>query len=247
MLNLQRRICLAVPVYNEGPLIADSIEAFLSESCFYTLLIVNDGSNEEDSNLLNKLANSLNFNLINHGENRGYGAACKSAAKWAHDNSYEWIIFADSDLTNPVNEITHLASILGSESVDIYKANRFGSSYGMKKVKYFRRLLSRVASLITTSLIANNIADPTNGFRAIKCQAYSEFNLSSNDFSIILEEVTEYLRLGLKVSNFDSILGSRSQVQKPSNFQYSIRLLLRYSIWTLKCAVIRSRRIIKRP
>ena len=211
----------------------------MSGGDYYTLLIVNDGSNDGTYETLKLCAADLRFELVTHAQNLGYGAACKTGASWAHKMGYEWIIFADSDLTNPVSEIISLAKNLDSNSADVYKANRFGITYGMKRVNGYRRKLSHMASFITTTFIGETLADPTNGFRAVRTRIFAEFVLDSKDFSIILEEVTEYFRLGLRIQNFDSILGARNETQNLSNFNYSPKLLIRYFRWTLKCAFYR--------
>jgi len=79
----------------------------------------------------------------------------------------------------------------------------------------------------------------------VRTRSYAEFHLKSNDFSIILEEVTEYIRLGLKIENFESVLGVRSELQNPSSFHYSSNLLFRYSRWTLKCFFFRIKNFLK--
>lgn len=239
MSEQKKTTCLVIPVYNEKPSISNSLKEFMSGKSHYTLLVVNDGSSDGTNELLKLCAKDLNFELITHEFNLGYGAACKTGARWAHEKGYEWVIFADSDLTNPVSEIISLAKNLDSDSVDVYKANRFGITYGMKRVNGYRRILSHVASFIASTFIGKTIADPTNGFRAVRSKIFAELHLDSQDFSIILEEVTEYFRLGLRVENFDSILGARNETQNPSNFNYSPTLLFRYFRWTLKCAFFR--------
>ena len=218
----------------------------MSGGSHYTLLVVNDGSIDGTYELLKLYAENLRFEIITHEQNLGYGAACKTGARWAYETGYEWIIFADSDLTNPVSEIISLAKKLDSDSADVYKANRFGNNYGMKEVNGYRRILSHVASFIASTFIGKTIADPTNGFRAVRTRIFSEFELDSKDFSIILEEVTEYFRLGLRIQNFESILGARNETQNPSNFNYSSKLIIRYFRWTLKCAFFRLNLFIRR-
>ncbi len=237
--------CLVIPVYNEKPSISNSLKEFMLGRSHYTLLVVNDGSSDGTYELLKLCAEDLHFELLTHEHNLGYGAACKTGARWAHEKGHEWVIFADSDLTNPVSEIISLAKNLDSNSADVYKANRFGITYGMKRVNGYRRILSHMASFIASTFIGRSIADPTNGFRAVRTRIFAEFVLDSNDFSIILEEVTEYFRLGLRIQNFDSILGARNGTQNPSNFNYSSKLLIRYFRWTLKCAFFRLKIFIR--
>jgi glycosyltransferase involved in cell wall biosynthesis len=224
-----------IPVYNENQSISESVVALASGTSHYKLLFVEDGSTDGTLKTLSELKSEYGFELIVHEINLGYGAACRSGAAWAISKQYEWIIFADSDLTNSPNEIVNLSKAVLSGNSDVYKASRFITQRDKKLVTRIRKGLSTSAKYLTCLFLGLKIEDPTNGFRAIRADLYSQFRLSSMDFSLIMEEVCEYLRLGASISNFDAYLGIRNVNQRASSFRYNPKLLQNYLYWCQRC------------
>jgi glycosyltransferase involved in cell wall biosynthesis len=213
-----------IPVFNENQSINESVIALASGSSHYKLLFVEDGSTDETLKTLSALKLAYDFELLIHESNLGYGAACRSGAAWAISRQYEWIIFADSDLTNSPDEIIDLSKEILSGTSDVYKANRFKTQTDKRLMTRFRNLLSTFARYLTRLLIGPKIKDPTNGFRAIR-----------TDFSLIMEEVFEYLRLSASISNFEAHLGIRNANQRASSFRYNPNLLRNYLYWSQRC------------
>lgn len=232
-------VCLVIPVFNENQSINESVVALTSGTSHYKLLLVEDGSTDETPKTLSKLKLKYDFELLIHESNLGYGAACRSGAAWAISMQYEWIIFADSDLTNSPEEIVNLSKQILSGTSDVYKANRFKTQTDKRLTTRIRHFLSTFARYLTRLLIGPKIKDPTNGFRAIRANLYSQFQLYSMDFSLIMEEVFEYLRLGASISNFEAHLGIRSVDQRASSFRYNPKLLRNYLYWCQRCFVQR--------
>jgi glycosyltransferase involved in cell wall biosynthesis len=242
---MNSKICLVIPVFNENQSIANSIPELAPNSSEYKLLFIDDGSTDKTLDTLLRLQDSYGYEVIAHQNNAGYGAACRTGAKWAIDNSYEWVIFADSDLTNPPSEIKALAVSLEKTEIQVYKANRVSPKINFGKNGKKRQILSAAAKLVSVMLIGKSIKDPTNGFRAVHTSLYKEMNLRSSSFSLIMEEVCEYIRLGAKISNFQSYLGQRSKDQRISSFSYDLKTFNEYLTWCFKCLNQRFIRFVK--
>jgi glycosyltransferase involved in cell wall biosynthesis len=233
------RICLAIPVYNENKSLEKTIVELSVGSSDYKLLFIDDGSTDGSSDTLNSFKGKYEFEVLGHQINLGYGAACRTGATWAFANGFEWIIFADSDLTNPPIEIINLSKRLLSSNFNIHKANRMPSESLVVVGTKYRHILSTFAKYFTNFFVGHDIQDPTNGFRAIRLDLYQQFRLTANDFSLIMEEVYEYIRLDAQVCNFDSCLGVRDEDQRLSSFRYSKKLVTRYIYWSIRCMIQR--------
>jgi dolichol-phosphate mannosyltransferase len=238
-MSSKKEVCLVIPVYNEAASIEISVVALLPDQHEYTLLFVDDGSTDATQHKLRKLLRQHPFELIAHESNQGYGAACRSGGQWAISNNFDWIIFADSDLTNPPNEIRNLAILILQNDFDVHKASRETISANIDANFLKRRILSEIARTFSSWFIGSSIHDPTNGFRAVRANLYGVMELKSNDFSIILEEDCEYLRHSAKIRNFPSKLGTRDQSQRKSSFRYDVKLLLSYVYWCFRCLMSR--------
>jgi len=233
------KVCLVIPVYNENRTLHRTIVELMEGSRDYKLLFVDDGSNDGSTKTLTRLHSKYQFDTVTHDQNLGYGSACRSGADWAISKGYEWIVFADSDLTNPLNEIVDLVKRIQNVDFDVYKANRVASSTSMSFNSSYRKFLSLLAKRFTKFFVGPSIKDPTNGFRAIRSDFYKQFRLHSCDFSLIMEEVYEYIRLEARICNFEARLGTRSLEQKESSFRYNKQLIQRYVYWCFRCLLRR--------
>jgi len=89
------------PAYNEEASLKKvvlSAKAVLESLNFlkeWEIIIVNDGSQDGTGKLAQKLArNDQRIRVVNHQNNKGYGASLKSGF---YNASYPWIAFTDSD------------------------------------------------------------------------------------------------------------------------------------------------------
>lgn len=101
---------LAIPIFNEEQNIKKLINtinnSFLKNDTSCTkIVLVNDGSIDRSKSLINSCIKKKDkILLLNHKINKGYGAALRTAIRYSKNKS-DYIIFADSDLTNPLNDI----------------------------------------------------------------------------------------------------------------------------------------------
>ena len=145
-------------------------------------MFVNDGSN--DSSKHTNLLIKKDKILLNHKINKGYGAALRTAIRYAKDKS-DYIIFADSDLTNPLNDIKKIKRFM-EKKIDFIQGDRI--SAGLDLLPFKRKIFTLFGNIIAKLLMNMSLNDYTGGYRAVKVLLYNEINLKENDFSIILEE-----------------------------------------------------------
>ena len=96
-------VSIVIPAYNEQDSIEKTIQEIkevLSKSKNkYEIIIVNDGSKDNTSEILKSIKNII---VINHPYNKGYGASIKTGIK---NSKYDWILVIDSDGTYPIKDI----------------------------------------------------------------------------------------------------------------------------------------------
>ena len=111
----------------------------------------------------------------------------------------------------------------------------------MSDVPARRRLLSVAANRVSRVAAGGGISDPTNGFRAVRTDAFLRMPLTERGFAIIMEELVWALRLRLRCSSLSTVLTSRGESLRPTSFGYRPSLLFSYGRYTLTLAADRLR------
>lgn len=143
---ISKKISVTIPAYNEGETIErvsrNALSSVAALTRKYELLLVDDGSVDETSQLMNKLKKEFRkkINVIHHKKNKGFSGAMKSC----YENAKGDFIFlgpADgqfdySELKLFINEIKDKDIVVAYRIVNQEKLNR-------KFYSFFFHLLSR--------------------------------------------------------------------------------------------------------
>ena len=126
------------------------------------ILVVDDGSRDGTAKVLEKLAAKIpRLRVIRHDENRGYGAALKTAFASAR---HEVIVMTDADGTYPEDRIAHLL-----ERIDAGAEMAVGARTGPEvEVPLLRRPAKAFLRCLASYLAGTRIPDLNSGLRAIR-------------------------------------------------------------------------------
>ena len=122
-----KELCFSVivPAYNEEKGVIQTLEkliGILDHSNYETeLIVVNDGSTDKTQEILEQ--SDLEFRLITHNVNKGYGAALKTGI---NRSTYENIVIIDADGTYPEEDVQKLLSLMSE--YDMVVGARVGKS-----------------------------------------------------------------------------------------------------------------------
>ena len=99
-------LSIVIPAYNEEIGIAGTIDGVVEVikllNIGYELIVVNDGSTDNTA----KIVENKNIKIINHEENKGYGASLKTGVRYSQ---YENILIIDADGSYPAEHIPDYA------------------------------------------------------------------------------------------------------------------------------------------
>jgi dolichol-phosphate mannosyltransferase len=198
------------------------------------LITVNDGSKDTTGQVLEQLAASEpRLRVIDHGRNRGYGAALRTGLERAAQDGYEYVLFMDSDLTNHPSDIARFADKM-NDGAEIIKATRYSCGGRVEGVPLYRVAISRVGNLLAKALYRLPVHDCTNGFRAGKVGLMLRMELRENRFPIIMEELYWSKFLARKFAEVPVTLTNRSGAQRPTSFSYRPRVFYEYLKYPLR-------------
>lgn len=184
---------IIIPCYNEERAIEKTltdIENIITNQQ-YELIVVNDGSTDQTSTILNRISsNHPNIKVIHSAHNRGYGASLKIGIRSA---SSDIIVITDADGTYPNDRIPELVSIV-KQGAAMAVGARIGEDVTYSKVRKIPKFFMRkYASWIA----GRDIPDFNSGLRAFRRSIGEKYlNILPDGFSftttITLALLTNY-------------------------------------------------------
>jgi glycosyltransferase involved in cell wall biosynthesis len=218
-------VSVIIPAYNEENAIRRQVEAvrqvLSAQGIPHEIVVVDDGSEDRTP----QEALDARARVLEHPENRGYGAALKTGILVAQ---YDTIAIVDADGTYPVDQIPALLAQL--ESADMVVGARTGErvhvSWLRQPAKWFLRVLAaRIAE--------RPIPDLNSGMRAFRRDCIRQyFPILSNRFSFTTTSTLAYLaddyRIVYHPINYYLRVG-KSKI-RPRHFMDFIILILRMSM-----------------
>jgi hypothetical protein len=156
-------ILVIVPAYNEEQNIARVIEDLESVEIDLDIVVINDGSLDNTS----QVARSGNRVLvIDLPKNLGIGGAVQTGFKYAARNNYRVAVQFDGDGQHLAAEIPKLLKALESQAVSMVIGSRFVEAQAGYRSTFTRRIGIRLFQAFNSFLIRQRVTDNTSGFRA---------------------------------------------------------------------------------
>ncbi len=143
------KLSIIIPVYNEAATVCTVIDKILANSFNKEIIIINDGSTDETSELLKQYHNS-EVRLLYHKKNAGKGAAIRTGFKNA---TGDIILIQDADLEYNPDEYPNLLEPILSGKADVVYGSRF-SRQGSHAVHSFwhytgNRILTHLSNIFS--------------------------------------------------------------------------------------------------
>ncbi len=187
-------ISLVLPAYNEAAVIADAVfeaNAALSQiTDVYEIIVVDDGSVDETSAIVNELASANeHVQLIRHSPNRGYGAAIRSGFAAA---KHELVVFTDADCQFDLTELDRF--VLLSNRYDIVCGYRID-----RKDTPLRCLYSKVYNLLVRALLGTGVRDVDCALKMLHHDVAKNLRITGNGFLVNSEMLTQARQSSLSV------------------------------------------------
>jgi len=178
-------ISAVFPAYNDGGTIASMVAAakiaLIQVSDNYEIIVVNDGSQDYTSQVLDELAAKYpELRVIHHSTNRGYGAALRTG--FLHAKS-EWVFYTDGDSQyNPLELVDLVAGL--REDVDVVNGYKLSRNDSLLRI-----MIGRLYHYFVKIFFGIPIRDVDCDFRLIPKKILDEIKLESESGAICLELV----------------------------------------------------------
>ncbi len=154
---------IIIPVYNEAENIERVIHSLVKENQPWDLLVVNDDSSDNSSELAK---NTGQATVIDLPYNLGIGGGVQTGFKYAKSHGYDYALQFDGDGQHKVEEIYKLLELVQSGQADMAIGSRFNRKHDGFKSSPLRRVGIKIFEWFSFFLIRQRITDHTSGFRA---------------------------------------------------------------------------------
>lgn len=186
-------VFVVIPAYNEGGVLAKTVWPLLQHG--YSIVVVDDGSSDGCGETLR----GMPVHGLRHSVNLGQGAALMTGVEYALRNGARYIVHFDADGQHPADAIERFLEPLRAGECDIVTGSRFLNPEDVKLVPAPRRMLLRMAVIVSGLLTREWLTDAHNGFRVMTAEAAGKLRLRENGFAHATEILDRIREAGLRL------------------------------------------------
>lgn len=182
-----RRLLTALPVFNEAQHLTGVLDLVVKNAD--DILVVDDGSSDATAELLaRRLKERNDIQVVTHPENRGYGAALRTAFCYARKNGYDTLVTIDCDGQHEPQRIRQIADLC-TEEIDIVSGSRYLDAQldTTGHVPEDRRNINHTITAELNERLGLDLTDTFCGFKAYRVAALSQLRLTDPGYAMPLE------------------------------------------------------------
>lgn len=214
------KVLVAIPAFNEEECIEKTIVELESVPDEFDFIVINDGSHDATLDICRK----LRCNVIDLPINCGLTVGFQTAARYAVDHGYDYMIQFDADGQHRPEYIVKLIEKAMVDKADIVIGSRFLT---VRKDKSLRMLGSRLITVLIKMLTGTRVSDPTSGFRLFSRSILEKFYYD-NTLNPEPETIALFLKQGYSVSEVQVEMrerqGGESYLNPVRSVQYMARV-----------------------
>ena len=186
-------LSVVMPVFNERTTVEEIIRRVLAVTMRLELIVVDDGSTDGTSAILDDLQRALGFTLLRQA-NTGKGAALRRGFAAV---TGDLVVIQDADLEYSPEEYPQLIDLICSGHADVVYGSRF---LGRHRVFLFTHYLgNRLVTFATNVLYNTMLTDMETCYKAMRVDVLRSLNLRSNGFGIEPEITAKIFKQGYRV------------------------------------------------
>ena len=177
------------PTYNESKNILVLIKKIKKIDSDLHILVIDDNSPDNTSELVKQFANGRNdIFIINRKEKLGLGTAYITGFKWAIKNNYNFVIQMDADLSHDPKELAVMLEKI--KNYDLIIGSRYINGVNVINWPMSRLLLSYFANIYSRLITGVPVFDLTGGFKCYKIETLKKMpfkSIKSEGYSFQIE------------------------------------------------------------
>lgn len=221
-LSSRSNVLVAIPAYNEEECIEGTVKELRSIAPEFDFIIIDDGSLDRTG----EICDSMGCNVITMPINCGLTVGFQTAARYAVNHDYEYMIQFDADGQHRPDYLAALVEKAVNTGSDIVIGSRFLT---VRKDKSMRMVGSRMITVLIKMLTGRRISDPTSGFRLFSRSVLERYYFD-NTLNPEPESIALFLKQGYSVSEVQVSMrerqGGESYLNPVKSMQYMLRVFV---------------------
>jgi dolichol-phosphate mannosyltransferase len=186
------RLSVIIPTYNEAKTLPDIVTRVLAVPIEKELIIVDDGSVDETSSILEAYQGRDDIRILRHGFNRGKGAAVQTAI--AHVRG-DITVIQDADMEyDPQDYLKLVEPITGKETLVV-----FGTRVRSSPLNLDYYWGSRILTLFTNVLYRQSLHDMNTCYKMFDSNLLKSIPLKCRRFDFDPEVTAKVAKRGLRI------------------------------------------------
>jgi len=214
-------IYVVLPAYNEEDALhpmTTKIDAVMREmGAEYRIVVVDDGSRDRTSEILEELRTRYPIDVLTHKINRGLGETERDGFEYVAEiaTRNDVIVRMDCDDTHEPSYIPGMVEMLRN-GYEVVIASRYAPGGGQMGVDWYRRTISRCANtLMKTVFPMRGVWEYTCGYRAYRVALIQDalaifgnrfIDLKGMGFTGTVEKIIKCKMLGARVGEYGFVL-----------------------------------------
>ncbi len=232
----RQTLSIVIPVFNEVNFLKELFEQIKKyfNNKYTEIIIVDDGSTDGSSNLLEELKKNNNykfsFKIIRLDINSGKGKAIQIGIK---NSNGQYILLQDADLELDCKDAKEMFEMISTnKEIKCIFGSRYLSGKLKKNNYFFNNLVGKINSLIFNIFFSQSLSDVHCGLKILHRSVIEKIKLRVNDFGIEIDIASQIVRNNFFIYEFgvSYFFRSKSQGKKISwvdglkSFYYLIKV-----------------------
>ena len=222
------KLSVIIPVYNEVKNITEIIKRVQATRLATEIIIVDDGSGDGTSEILQKLDGKKKVRVLHQPKNQGKGAAVVTGLKAAKG---EVILIQDADLEYDPRDYPALLKPIQEGVADVVYGSRFlGAAH--RVTMFWHQLANQLLTLMTNILYDSILTDMETGYKVFRRQVIEGITIRAKRFNFEPEFTAKILKRKYRIYEVPITFNPRDyaegkKIRLPDAFE-AVWALLKY-------------------
>jgi len=227
------KLSIVIPCFNEKATILELIDAVRSAPIQdKQIIIVDDGSTDGTLEILKRIEDHPDVEIIYHDQNKGKGAALSTGFAAA---TGDICIVQDADLEYDPQEFPTVIQPILDGKADVVFGSRFQSGRPHRVVYFWHRIGNGLLTLLSNIFTDLNLTDMETCYKAFKREVIQSITIQENRFGFEPEVTAKISRRNLRIYEVGiSYYGRTYSEGKKIGWKDGVRAIyciLKYNTW----------------